>query len=100
VDTLTYITANDGYGILQVHPVPFRDYVHINIPGDYRCTMMGIYDNKGVLIYSFNLHQNPGDLQDLELDLRALAAGMYFLRCEGIRDGQENVEMRKILKTD
>jgi hypothetical protein len=100
VDTLTYISANDFSRILQVHPVPFRDYLHISVPVDYHCTLVGIYDNKGILLYSFNVNQNPGDSKDLEFDLRTLTAGMYFLKCMGMHNGQENVEMIKILKTD
>lgn len=100
VDTLTYISTPGGNGILQVHPVPFRDIIHISLPGDYRCTLVSVYDARGMMLCSFKVNQNQGHSQDLELDLAALSEGLYFLRFEGIRNGKTAMEQRKILKTN
>lgn len=100
VDTLTYISTPGSNGNLLVHPVPFRDHLHISLPGDFGCTLVCIYDARGMMLYSCKINQNSGYSQDLDLDLAALAAGLYFMRFEGIRDGRATVEMRKILKTD
>jgi hypothetical protein len=101
VDTLTHIgTRDDGNGVLLVHPVPFRDNIHISLPGDYLCTLVSVYDARGVMLYSFKVNQNQGHPQDLELDLAALAEGLYFLRFDGTRAGKTAMEQRKILKTN
>jgi len=100
VDTLNYIGNPGGIGILQVHPVPFRDNIHISLPGDYRCTLVSVYDARGMMLCSFKVNQNQGHSQDLELDLAALSEGLYFLRFEGTRDGKTAMEQRKILKTN
>jgi hypothetical protein len=100
VDTLTYIIANNGNELLQVYPVPFQDYLGIRLPLDYDCRQICIYDSKGMLLNSFWVNQSPGDTRDVKFNLAPLEAGIYFLKFEGIRDGQQTVEMKKILKTD
>ncbi|MCK9401042.1 MAG: cohesin domain-containing protein [Bacteroidales bacterium] len=100
VDTLNYIGNPGGIGILQVHPVPFRDNIHISLPGDYHCTLVSVYDARGMMLCFFKINQNQGHSQDLELDLAALSEGLYFLRFEGTRDGKTAMEQRKILKTN
>jgi hypothetical protein len=100
VDTLTFISTPRSNNNLQVHPVPFRDHVHISLPFDFGCTLVSVYDARGLLLYSYMVNQNSGHLQDMELNLAALAEGLYFLRFEGNRDGKAAFEIRKIIKTD
>jgi hypothetical protein len=100
VDTLTSINAFSNNGILLIHPVPFRDKLNVSLPGDYHCHMASIYDTRGILLYSFNINEKTTESQKLELDLSALAEGFYILKFQGVRDGREAVEIRKILKTD
>jgi hypothetical protein len=100
VDTLTYISTPGNNGILLINPVPFRDYVHISLPGDFGCTLVCVYDARGMILYSNKVNQNSGHSLDMELNLAELAEGIYFMKFEGIRDGMATVEMRKILKTD
>jgi len=100
VDTLTYIGTHDDNGILKVYPVPFRDNIYISLPGDYRCTLISVYDVRGMMLCSFKVNQNQGHSKDLELDLTALSEGLYFLRFAGAHDGKAALEVRKILKTN
>lgn len=100
VDTLTYISTPVNVGILLVNPTPFRDNLHISLPGDFGCTLVSVYDARGTILFSFKVHQETGHPQELEFDLSSLTKGLYFMRFEGILDGVSNVELRKILKTD
>jgi hypothetical protein len=100
VDTLTFIDVNNDYGLLQVYPVPFRDNLGISLPANFHCQLISIYDSRGIQINSFKLSQNLSNNRDVKLNLSWLAAGIYFLKFEGISDGQPAIEMRKILKTD
>jgi hypothetical protein len=100
VDTLTYINTPRISETLLVNPVPFHDYVRISLPADFGCTMVSICDARGLMFYSYKVNQKIGYSQDLELDLAALAEGIYFMRFEGIQNGRPSVEIRKIVKTD
>jgi hypothetical protein len=100
VDTLTFISTPGSHGNLLIHPVPFKDNLHISLPGDFGCTLVSIYDARGLMLYSLTVSQNPGQSMDLDLDLSALVEGLYFMMLNGICDGRATVEMRKILKTD
>lgn len=100
VDTLTHIIENNGNSLLLVYPVPFQDNLEISLPLDYECWQISVYDSKGILLNLFSINQRPGDIRDLKLNLAQLEAGIYFLKFEGIRDGHQTVEMKKILKTD
>lgn len=100
VDTLTFIGTTDGNGILQIYPIPFRENIHIGLPGDYSCTLISVFDSRGLMLYSCKVNLNQGHSQDVELNLGELPEGIYFLKFEGTRNGKTEFELRKILKTN
>jgi hypothetical protein len=98
VDTLTYINTLDQKELFQVHPVPFRDRLHVSLPAYFPCNLINIYDTRGILVNSVKINQTK-DSQEISLDLSALQVGVYFLQASGNLNGHATIESKIILKT-
>jgi hypothetical protein len=97
VDTLTYISSNGMNSSVLVYPVPCRDFVMVELPGNSSYDMIRIFDAQGKLHFSSVIDRNASG-KKMGFDLSGLQEGIYFLGLQGINDGNIITDFKKIMK--
>jgi hypothetical protein len=99
VDTLTYIADQDEeYGV-NVYPLPFQNFLSVDLPANSPYRTLHIYDIRGSLIYSSGINDTHA-YNKVSLDLSGLPAGLFLLALTGEVDGKPINDLKKIVKTN
>ncbi len=85
--------AVEGFRVLSISPNPVESYTTMKYTALSKTAAVDIFNQQGQLILQMKLDVEEG-LNELEMDLSELTAGMYFLN---ITDGRTSIQ-RKITK--
>lgn len=72
---------NDGNGFTSIYPNPTADYAHVEyaVKGNNEVNF-NLFDEAGNVVYTQNLGMMTDGYYTQNIDVKALAAGQYFLR--------------------